>query len=75
MTNWKAIAIVFIIIVILETLILGWVYNEGTKIIDNENLCSVDCFNEGGDAYSFDIYSNFCQCFKNKEEIKQSYYG
>ncbi len=75
-TGWKVLAIVFIILFILETLLLSWLYGIGTDIIEKENICA---YNICGDdleieTYYYFEYEEVCECYDADENIIKSEY-
>ena len=72
MNGWKIATIILGILLILETLVVVWAYNEGTQMIENELECANNiCSNY--DAYQFDDYTKVCYCFVG-DEIKYQRY-
>lgn len=59
---WKVLAIVFIVLFVLETLFLVWVYQSGERLIQLETECAyVVC--EDYEAYLFDEDTEMCYCY------------
>ena len=70
MVNWKTIGIVFIILFVLETIFIIWVYSMGANAISNENKCAINiCENNGATSYYYEDTSNICYCYNNGEEV------
>ena len=66
MMNWKAIAIVFIILFLLETAYIGYSINYYNQEVENQNecfydICSTypDAYYELGICYCIDEYNNW----------------
>jgi len=70
--GWKVTAIIFIVLFILESLLIGWAYNYGTESIENETECSYNIC-DGYDSYYFDDYENVCYCYIDGEIEHQEY--
>lgn len=66
--KWKTIAIIFIILFVLETIVLIAAIKFGVKELRKEETCSNQiCFNKGYQSYS---YSNgLCSCFTDGEVL------
>jgi len=73
-TGWKALAIVFICLFIVETLLLIWIWNVGTEFIENENECAVNICQDK-DSYYYDSQNRMCYCYVNHEIVKQKFIG
>lgn len=72
--TWKILAIVFMVLFFLETIILIWAFNIGTEAIDNESKCAYNIC-EGSDTYQYDTYDKLCYCFEEGEITYQEYMG
>ena len=73
--GWKVTAIIFIILFVLETALLVWMFNLGTNSMQNENECAYDVCELGNtypsyETYSYDDYSGICSCYVNHEVAK-----
>jgi hypothetical protein len=69
MVNWMAIAIIFITLFCLETLIITIVYQAGLQEIERENFCGSECFISDMTAvYISD--GQRCICYVNGEAVK-----
>lgn len=67
-SNWKIIAIVFIVLFSIENLIFIWAFFASEKDTKNEALCYTEyCPSPKFDAYAYDIDSGVCTCFKNNQ--------
>lgn len=74
MTNWKTLAIILAVILLLQSLLLIYFWNMGGVIIDNENICSINvCADD--DFYDYDTYTKICSCYKGTDLAKQEYMG
>ena len=73
--RWKLIAIIFICLFILETLIFIYLFNAGTEVIENQNECAYNICDvpNTNDAYAYDEYNKICYCYKNNEVVYQKY--
>ncbi len=73
--RWKTIAIIFICLFILETLVIVWFYNIGTESIENENECAYNICDVGNihEAYAYDETNKICYCYNNGEIDYQKY--
>jgi len=69
---WKLVAIIFIIMFVLETLLLVAWWSYGSKAIDQDNECAFNVC-KLYDAYQVDYINNVCYCYYNGE-IKYSEY-
>ena len=73
---WKIIAIVFIILFVLETLLFIWIFSLGTSAINNENECAVNICGEIEEAvsYYYDSVEQMCYCIDSTDEtVKQQF--
>ncbi len=73
-TNWRFIAIAFIIISIIEFGILSWAWNTGTESIEMESECAYNIC-EDYETYLYDDYEEVCYCYINNELEHQEYMG
>ena len=70
-SRWKTIAIIFIILFLIETLIVLAVISIGYDIIEKEERCEKDICS-GSDVFYFDYddYNEMCYCYdENGTEI------
>ncbi|KKN76065.1 hypothetical protein LCGC14_0374550 [marine sediment metagenome] len=72
--NWKTIGIVCIVLLVLETLLLIYVYNLGTDIIENENECVINVC-RGYESYYYETTTKVCSCYNNNEIEYEEYLG
>lgn len=63
MVDWKTIAIILIVAVIVESIHIVHIYWMGYNYIVNEAKCSAICENEGYSAYNYGFYTKYCYCF------------
>ncbi len=73
---WKILAIIFIILFVIETLFILWIFSAGTKMVKNENICVINICNLGSedseyDSYYYDDYEEICYCYKDGEIAHQ----
>ena len=71
--SWKTIAIIFIVLFIVETIIFFGLLYVGTATINKENQCAINVCADY-DAYIFD-YDDMCYCYRNNEIVYQEYLG
>jgi len=64
--GWKILAIVFIILFILETLLVGWLLSLGSSMIEDENECSINICSDY-EKYYYDSSGKICYCFTDGE--------
>ena len=68
--KWKTIAIIFIILFVLETLAIGYIYYIGDEAIQNKETCSNQiCYFMKADTFYYDDSSGICQCYNGYEII------
>lgn len=68
--KWKTIAIIFIILFVLETLAIVYVYKVGADANAHEAQCANEiCYILKADTYFYEPYEGVCQCFKDEKEI------
>ena len=72
---WKTVAIIFIILFVLETVIFIWLFSLGSRIISNDSECSINVCGslEGVTSYYYDDSESVCYCYAGEEIIKQQY--
>jgi len=70
--GWKIIAIIFIVLFALETLLGIWVIGLGTQVIENENDCAYNICSDY-ETYYYDNYEQMCYCYNNHEVEYQEY--
>jgi len=74
--NWKALSIILIILIIIETSIFGSLYYIGAKEINNENKCANSICRVGDyDTYLYDPIGNACYCYIDHELVHSEYMG
>jgi len=61
--GWKIAAIILIVVVALETLLMGYFIVLGTSAIENENDCISECFDYGAESYLYNEYDEMCYCY------------
>lgn len=67
-TNWKTIAIIFIVIAIAELLFIAYIFSLGTQMYENEETCAYEiCGDQIYDAYTYDEYTEMCYCWEGDE--------
>ncbi|MCR4284512.1 MAG: hypothetical protein NUV97_00525 [archaeon] len=74
--HWKTVAIIFIVLFVLETIVVLWLFSIGTNAIDNETECSVNICGgvEGVVSYYYDDYEQVCYCIdSNGDDVKQQF--
>ena len=70
--KWKAIAIIFIVLFVLENIFMIYAYKVGTKAIENETECAYNVC-ENYETYYYDSYEKICYCYNDEEIEKQKY--
>lgn len=78
MNGWKITAIIFMVLFVLETVIVGWMIKGGTEMEGLETECAVNvCGNiKQSTSYYFDWYSEICYCInQDSETIREKYMG
>jgi len=73
MNIWKILAIIFIIISIIETILIGWAIITGLQELKNEDICSTQCLERNADSYLYDSYLIYCKCYRNGELMKPEF--
>ena len=72
--SWKATAIIFIILFVLETISFIYLINVGTREINNENECVLNvCSEDIYDSYYYDSLEHICYCYTDNEVTKTRY--
>lgn len=72
--GWKTLAILFIILFTLETVIVIGLYKIGAAVINNETKCANEiCMNGDYDSYTYQ--DNTCICYKDDEVAYTKYMG
>jgi hypothetical protein len=76
MNGWKVFAIILLIIVILETFLIGYFFKVGMEAIEQETECSINICSEY-DAFAYDEYEEVCYCYLNDVEdpVHKEYIG
>ena len=65
--SWKAIAIIFIILFILQSLTFGFIVYVGMQAINRENECKFICSEEDADSFTFDEGLSLCECYRDNK--------
>jgi hypothetical protein len=72
--TWKMTAIIFIVLFVLETLFLVFVFSVGIKALNNEAECQINIC--GGDdsitGYLYDSQTKICSCYSNGKIVKET---
>jgi hypothetical protein len=69
MTNWKTLAIVFIILFVVTLTIFIVLLSMGMQTIEYEDKCSYEvCYD--ADAYYYDYVNNKCYCYNDSIRSK-----
>jgi hypothetical protein len=64
--GWKVVAIIFVILFIVETLGICYMYNIGVKAINKESECATNiCYNNGYNSYTLE--GDVCGCWLDGE--------
>ena len=69
--NWKVVAIIFVVLFLVETAVVGYVMKVGYDSVDRKNECIENCI--GFEAFHFNDQDNICYCYKNGE-VQDSMY-
>ena len=73
--GWKILAIVFICLFVIETILFIGLFSIGIKEINNETKCSIECSNDiNAGFYSYDAYNNICSCINGDQEVVKEIY-
>ena len=68
--TWKVLAIVFMSICLLQTLLITWAWTSGNEIINNEIECAnVICFNDDYDSFFYEASTDICYCYRYGEIV------
>ena len=70
--TWKVIAIIFISLFIVETLLIVWVSILGNNSIKAKYQCSDVCYEESG-FFHFDATSNLCSCINSEGTVDRDF--
>jgi len=70
--GWKVAAIIFMVLFILESASIVWLFKIGIDMDKDEMDCAMNIC-EDYSAYNFDIYSNMCYCYEGGEIFKEVY--
>ena len=70
--KWKVIAIIFIILFILETILFISLVKISLNVQEEENICSVYICSDY-DSYYYDSIKSICSCYLNGEVEYQEY--
>lgn len=77
--KWKAIAITFILLSLLELIFILYVWNLGVSMIKGEEECAYEVCDldesTNYDSYYYDSSEKMCYCFEAGETIKTKYLG
>ena len=77
-TGWKTLAIIFIVLFVLETLLFTWLYSWGTEILEKEDMCAYNVCGDDLEIIYYDYldYEKLCECYDaDMNVIKQEYLG
>ena len=74
MNKWKTAAVIFIIICMLETSFIVWIYVRGYESIEQEYEC-IYTICDGYEEYIYDEFEEVCYCYTNHELEKTEYMG
>ncbi len=70
--GWRTLAIIFFILLVLETLFIVWAFQVGSQDIENENQCSI---NVCADADSYSYVDGLCECYSNNKVYHSFYFS
>jgi len=74
--HWKTIAIIFIVLFVIETSFIVWMFSVGISMSNKENECAINICGdvEESVSYFYDEYEQICYCMdSNGETIKQEF--
>ena len=73
--KWKKIAITFIVLFVLETIMIITLANLGYDIEKKENECAINIceMDDRYEAYYYDSYEDICYCYINDEIVYSEY--
>jgi len=74
--GWMIVAIILMVVVVLETLFIIWIFSAGSKMIEKDNICAYNICNLGEtdsqyEAYLYDDVENICYCYTDGEVVHQ----
>ncbi len=70
--KWKTIAIIFIVLFVLETILFISLIKIGFNVQEEETICSIEiCSNY--DSYYYDSVQRICSCYTNGEVEYQEF--
>ena len=65
---WKVTAIIFILLFLIETALVVWIFSVGINEINQETECQINVCNKPEyTAYEFDTVDNMCYCYIEDE--------
>ena len=70
--TWKAIAIIFLVLLIIETIGIVYVMVAGTDNALKKHDCLTSCSDKGHEAFYYEESINTCYCYKDGV-IKESF--
>lgn len=74
-TTWKTLAIVFMALFVLETIVMVWAFNAGTEMMDQEYECAINICGDEHDAFFYDEYAEVCYCYSGSEIVYEEFIG
>ena len=74
---WRVTTIILMVLLILGTIFVGWLYSIGTDSINKEMECSFNICGDDNkyDSYNYDMYGEVCYCYIDNEIEYQEYMG
>jgi len=66
--KWKTVALILIVVTILETAFIGYLFTLGSELDNKETSCAYDICAEYP-SYSFNQMTNICECYKNDKRV------
>jgi len=68
---WKRVAIILIVLLVLQSIFVIWIFNIGSSVQRKENDCGISCDNDGY-FYYYDVYDEICYCMNgNGDEVRK----
>ena len=71
---WRVTAIILMVVLILGTVFVGWIYAIGVDAISKDAECSINICADY-ESYNYDMYGEVCYCYIDSEIEHQAYMG
>ena len=66
MNYWKIATICLLAVVIVESLFIGWAWNEGSKAMEGEAECDYYCYDKNYVGYQYNPQTDVCYCYTDE---------